>query len=85
MPFWLRSVVFSPLQELEANLDSRTLEFPEVDDPEDPPVRPERHNPTSIATLHKELIVGIVRRLQRCPCCQRRNGIKQRVFDEFIE
>src|SRR5262245_764175 len=74
-----------PLKELEANLDSRKLEFPEVNDPEAPPVRPERHNPTSIATLHRELIVGIVRCLQRCPCCQRRNGIEQETFDELIE
>lgn len=61
------------------------LEFPEVSEEEELPVRPERHNPTSIATLRKELIVVLVRRLQRCPCCQRTNCIRRVTFDELIE
>ena len=56
-----------------------------VDDPAELPVRPERHNPTSIATLHKELTVALVRRLQRCPCCQRQNWIRCKTFDKLIE
>src|SRR5580692_5910825 len=38
-------------------------------DPEDPPLRPERHIPNSIATMRRRLIAAIVRRLPRCPCC----------------
>ena len=74
-----------PLQEMAANLDSRELKFPEVSEGEEPPVRTQRHNPTSIATLRKELIVLLVRRLKRCPCCQRRNGADREMFDELIE
>jgi hypothetical protein len=70
---------------LETNLDATSLKFPEVDDGAEPPVRPERHNPTSIATLHKELIVALVGGLQRCPCCQRNNGMRRETFDEAIE
>lgn len=74
-----------PPEELAANLDSRNLEFPEVNDPEAAPVRPERHHPTSIATLRKKLVVALVQRLSRCPCCQRRNDSRRETFDELIE
>ena len=80
-----RARPFPPEEELEANLDATNLEFPEVSEGEEPPVRPERHNPTSIATLRKELTVALVRRLERCPCCQRNNGIRCETFDETIE
>jgi hypothetical protein len=72
-------------EKLEINLDSRNLGFPEVKDPEAAPVRPGRHNPTSIATLRKTLIVTLVQRLPRCPCCQRRNDPFREAFDELIE
>ena len=42
-----------------------------VIDPEDPPLRPERHVPNSIATMRRRLAAAIVRRLSRCPCCAR--------------
>jgi SRSO17 transposase len=35
----------------------------------DPPLRTERHIPNSITTMRRRLIVALVRRLQRCPCC----------------
>ena len=85
MPSWSRSVAFSPQEELESKLKATNLEFPEVGEGEEPPVRPELHNPTSIATLRKELIVALVRRLQRCPCCHRNNGSRYGTFDELIE
>jgi hypothetical protein len=45
------------------------LPFPKVTDPEAPPLRPERHVPNSIATLHRRLIVKLVAILSCCPCC----------------
>jgi hypothetical protein len=74
-----------PLEALHAHLDSRDLAFPPVGDPDHPPLRPQRHNPTSIATLRRQLIVALVRRLQRCPCCQRNNGTRRKRVDELIE
>src|SRR6266849_5515046 len=43
---------------------------PAVTDPEDPPLRPERHVPNSIATVRRRIIDALVRRLPRCPCCR---------------
>jgi len=74
-----------PLEALHAHLDSRNLALPPVSDPDSPLLRPERHNPTSIATLRQQLIVALVRRLQRCPCCQRNNGTRRERVDELIE
>ena len=48
---------------------SRNLSYPTVTDPEDPPLRPERHIPNSIATMRRRLIGALVRSLPRCPCC----------------
>lgn len=48
---------------------ARRLAFPVVDDPAAPPARPERHVPTSIATLRRRLTLALVQRLSRCPCC----------------
>ena len=39
----------------------KNLPFPIVTDPAAPPIRPERHVPNSIATLHQYLIVAIAR------------------------
>ena len=46
------------------------LTFPMVEDPANPPIRTERHAPSSIPTARRRLTVGIARRLARCPCCQ---------------
>jgi hypothetical protein len=48
---------------------SRNLPYPTVIDPGDPPLRPERHIPNSIATMRRRLIGALVRSLPRCPCC----------------
>jgi hypothetical protein len=47
------------------------LPFPKVIDPEDPPLRPERRVPNSIATLRRRMIVKLVANLSRCPSAQR--------------
>jgi hypothetical protein len=60
-----------PPQDLVPTGRSRKLPFPVVTDPAAPPIRPERHTPNSIATVHRMLIVGIARALPRCPCCVR--------------
>jgi hypothetical protein len=43
--------------------------YPTIIDPEDPPSRPERHIPNSIATMRVRLIAALVKTLPRCPCC----------------
>ena len=58
-----------PPQDLVAPRGSRNLPFPTVTDPEAPPLRTQRHLPNSIATIRNRLIVDLVRRLSRCPCC----------------
>src|SRR5258707_4325452 len=58
-----------PPQDLVPPGCSRNLPYPTVIDPEDPPLRPERHIPNSIATMRRRLIAAIVTRLPRCPCC----------------
>jgi SRSO17 transposase len=60
-----------PPQDLVPPGCSRYLPYPKVTDPEDPPLRPERHIPNSIATMRRRLINAIVTRLSRCPCCGR--------------
>jgi len=35
------------------------------------PVRTERHNPSSIATLRRQIATHLARSLPRCPCCLR--------------
>jgi SRSO17 transposase len=51
---------------------SRNLPFPVVTNPAAPPLRPQRHVPNSIATVHCAIVVAIARMLPRCPCCARR-------------
>ena len=58
-----------PPQELVPPRCSRNLPYPTVTDPEEPPLRPERHIPNSIATMRRRLIAAIIRCLPRCPCC----------------
>ena len=51
---------------------SKRLAYPTVIDPADPPIRPERHVVSSIASIRTRLARTLVRRLFRCPCCQRK-------------
>ena len=57
----LRTGDNSPLRtSLDRSLP-RNLPFPTVIDPEDPPLRPERHIPNSIATMRRRLADAIIR------------------------
>ena len=62
---------FPPPQDWVPPRGSRILPFPKVIDPEDPPLRPERHVPNSIATMRRRLATALAERLPRCPCCGR--------------
>lgn len=48
---------------------SRRLAFPIVIDPAAPPLRTERHVPTSIATLRRRIAHALAPTVPRCPCC----------------
>src|SRR6266478_439126 len=52
---------------------SRNLPYAKVTSPEDPPLRPERHVPNSIATIRRRLVAALATTLSRCPCCAARN------------
>ena len=45
------------------------FQFPPVRPGDRPPIRPERHVANSISTMRRTLIVDLVRKLERCPCC----------------
>ena len=61
----------TPPHDLPAPGDARNLPFPQVTDPEDPPLRSQRHMPNSIATLRIRLARTLMLVLPRCPCCGR--------------
>jgi hypothetical protein len=48
---------------------SRRLPFPTETDPAAPPLRTERHVPSSIATLRRHIADPLMPTLPRCPCC----------------
>jgi hypothetical protein len=50
---------------------AKRLPFPKLAPDGTPPLRPERHVPTSIATLKMALAYGLAQLLPRCPCCYR--------------
>jgi SRSO17 transposase len=52
--------LFSP-SEIASHRDARAIACPEVDDPAVPPIRPEQHNPTSIATMQVEAGVAMAK------------------------
>src|SRR5450759_5280823 len=58
-----------PPQDLVPPRCSRRLPYPTVTDPEDPPLRPERHIANSITTMRIRLINALIKTLPRCPCC----------------
>ena len=60
-----------PLETSGRHYSARNLSFPKINDPEAPPLRTERHVVTSIATLRRQLTVGLAHKLDRCPCCCR--------------
>jgi len=48
----------------------RNLPYPTVTDPEDPPLRPERHVPNSIATVRRRIIRRARQTLATMSCCR---------------
>src|SRR3974377_978386 len=73
-----------PPQDLVPPLCSRHLPHPGVTDPDNPPLRPERHIPNSIATMHRRLIIAIVKGLPRCPCGAARKLRYSRRLNTFM-
>jgi SRSO17 transposase len=49
----------------------KEVTIPEIIGRGDPPLRPERHVPNSIATVRRRLNAALVSTLSRCPCCIR--------------
>ena len=60
-----------PPQANEAPRSSRYLDYPEIIDPEAPPIRPERHVGNSIATICRIIARAIARILIQCPRYQK--------------
>jgi SRSO17 transposase len=60
-----------PPQDLPAPGEARNLPFPTVTDPEDLPLRSQRHMPNSIAMLRIRLARTLVLLIPCCPCCGR--------------
>jgi SRSO17 transposase len=60
---------FSPSGQRNALL-IKEPHLPEVIEPADPPIRPERHVPNSITSIQISIARAIARTLPRCPCCQ---------------
>jgi SRSO17 transposase len=59
-----------PPQQKTQGRSSKHLAYPQVTDPADPPIRPERHVFNSIATVSVIVARALARNLARCPCCQ---------------
>ena len=53
-------------QEIVPPRSSRNLPYAKVTSPEDPPLRPERHVPNSIATIRRRLVAALATTLSRC-------------------
>ena len=69
--FWSPSERRFPPQKQPPPSSSRKLQFPKIIGRGDPPLRPERHVPNSIATVRRRLNAALVSTLSRCPCCIR--------------
>ena len=67
---WFPSGAGFPPQRDVASCSSKRLRYPKVIDPAAPPIRPERHVASSIATIRIELARTLARQLPRCPCCK---------------
>lgn len=58
-----------PPQDLVPPRQSRFLPYPTIIDPEDLPLRPERHVPNAIATMRVRLSRALSKTIVQCPCC----------------
>ena len=66
--WWRSGPRFPPRPSAPAGWSKR-LAFPIVIDPAEPPLRTERHVPTSIATIRRRIAHALAPTLPRCPCC----------------
>ena len=65
-----------PPQKQPPPSSSRKLQFPRLIGRGDPPLRPERHVPNSIASIRRRLNAALVSTLSRCPCCTGRSQVE---------
>src|SRR5512134_3131939 len=63
------SEAFFPLTRGSVGNASKPLQYPKIINRAALPVRAERHNPTSIASIRRRMIHSLARHLPRCPCC----------------
>ena len=76
MASWYWNGAFFPLRQLAATPREPISRFTypvcnPTTRPEALPVRTERHNPQSVATLRRQIAAHLARSLPRCPCCLR--------------
>ena len=60
-----------PLNSVASAGGSKHLRYPQASSRGGLPVRPERHVPSSIASIRRQLAIRLVKALPRCPCCLR--------------
>ena len=77
MASWYWNGAFFPLRQLASTPKESISRFTypacnPTTRPEALPVKTERHNPQSIATLRRQIATHLARSLPRCPCCLRR-------------
>ena len=65
-----RRETFPPQRRLNP-LQAKRLAFPQITDPADPPIRTERHVPTSITSIRRSLAFILGQTRPRCPYCAR--------------
>ena len=68
-----------PLTPASPHDGSRHLRYPKASS-RVVPVRPERHVPHSIASIHRCLTVGLIQLLPRCPCCLQKQHANARIL-----
>src|SRR3954447_12688029 len=73
----LRTGSDSPLRTKRRHSRRRTSPSRRLSTPADPPIRPERHVPTSITSVRTVIARAIARAVPPCPCCPRltRRGV----------
>lgn len=73
--YWNDAPIPRPVNRGKAGQPASKFAYPVCNpttNPEALPVRTERHNPQSIATLRRQIATPLTRYLPRCPCCLRR-------------
>jgi hypothetical protein len=63
---------------------TKNLAFPSVEDPANPPLRPERHVANSIATIRKRLAFALVKNPVSMPMLQGDPDNENRLPQQFV-